>query len=87
MRIVARASDHLVLGAQAVGARVSELTSSLALAIEMGPCSRTWQKRPARLAAGSNSGAHRVETDLSQLHRRPMDRCRRWTSSRDPGSV
>jgi dihydrolipoamide dehydrogenase len=35
-RIVARASDRLVLGAQAVGAGVSELTSSLALAIEMG---------------------------------------------------
>ena len=36
MRIVARASDHLVPGAQAVGAGASELTSSLALAIEMG---------------------------------------------------
>ena len=36
VRIVARADDHLVLGAQAVGAGVSELTSSLALAIEMG---------------------------------------------------
>jgi dihydrolipoamide dehydrogenase len=36
VRIVARATDHLVLGAQAVGAGVSELTSSLALAIEMG---------------------------------------------------
>jgi dihydrolipoamide dehydrogenase len=35
VRIVARASDHLVLGAQAVGAGVSELTSSLALVIEM----------------------------------------------------
>jgi len=33
VRIVARVSDHLVLGAQA---GVSELTSSLALAIEMG---------------------------------------------------
>ena len=32
---------------------------------------------------------HRVEirTDLSQLHRWPLGRCRRWTSSRDPGSV
>src|SRR5437867_7966775 len=36
VRIVARTSDHLVMGAQAVGAGVSELTSSLALAIEMG---------------------------------------------------
>jgi dihydrolipoamide dehydrogenase len=36
MRIVARASDRLVQGSQAVGAGVSELTSSLALAIEMG---------------------------------------------------
>ena len=36
VRIVARTSDRLVLGAQAVEARVSELTSSLALAIEMG---------------------------------------------------
>ena len=33
VRIVARVSDHLVLGAQA---GVSELTSSLALAIAMG---------------------------------------------------
>jgi dihydrolipoamide dehydrogenase len=36
VRIVARVSDHRVLGAQAVGAGASELTSSLALAIEMG---------------------------------------------------
>ena len=36
VRSVARTSDHLVLGAQAVGAGVSELTSSLELAIEMG---------------------------------------------------
>jgi dihydrolipoyl dehydrogenase len=34
VRIVARTGDHLVLGAQAVGAGVSELTSSLALVIE-----------------------------------------------------
>ncbi|MDN4999865.1 dihydrolipoyl dehydrogenase [Bradyrhizobium sp. GCM10027634] len=36
VRIVARSDDHLVIGGQAVGAGVSELTSSLALAIEMG---------------------------------------------------
>jgi dihydrolipoamide dehydrogenase len=36
VRIVARASDRLVPGAQAVGAGVSELTSSLVLAIAMG---------------------------------------------------
>ena len=36
VRIVARTSDRLVLGAQAVEAQVSELTSSLALAIAMG---------------------------------------------------
>jgi dihydrolipoamide dehydrogenase len=36
VRIIARVDDHLVLGGQAVGAGVSELTSSLALAIEMG---------------------------------------------------
>jgi len=36
VRIVARADNHLVLGVQAVGAQVSELTSSLTLAIEMG---------------------------------------------------
>ena len=35
VRIVARTSDRLVLGAQAVEAQVSELTSSLALAIAM----------------------------------------------------
>lgn len=34
--IVARADEHLVPGAQAVGAGVSELTSSWALAIENG---------------------------------------------------
>jgi dihydrolipoamide dehydrogenase len=36
VRIVAQASDHLMLGAEAVGTGASELTSSLALAIEMG---------------------------------------------------
>ena len=36
IRIVARADNHLVLGAQAVGNGISELTSSLALAVEMG---------------------------------------------------
>ena len=36
VRIVAHANDHLLLGAQAVGTGVSELTSSPALAIEMG---------------------------------------------------
>jgi len=33
VRIVARANDQFVLGGQAVGAGVSELTSSLGLAI------------------------------------------------------
>jgi dihydrolipoamide dehydrogenase len=36
VRIVARADNHLVLGIQAVGAGVSELSSTFALAIEMG---------------------------------------------------
>lgn len=36
VRIVARADNHLVLGVQAVGAGVSELSGSFALAIEMG---------------------------------------------------
>jgi dihydrolipoamide dehydrogenase len=36
VRIVARSENHLVLGAQAVGAGVSELISSLAHAVEMG---------------------------------------------------
>lgn len=36
VRIVARKSDHLVLGVQAVGAGVSELSSGFALALEMG---------------------------------------------------
>lgn len=36
VRVVARADNHLVLGIQAVGAGVSELSSSFALAIEMG---------------------------------------------------
>lgn len=38
VRVVARADDHVVLGAHAVGHNVSELTSSMALAIEM--CAR-----------------------------------------------
>jgi len=36
VRIVARADNHLVLGLQAVGAGVSELSASFALALEMG---------------------------------------------------
>jgi len=36
VRIVARADNHLVLGLQAVGAGVSELSSPFALALEMG---------------------------------------------------
>jgi len=36
VRVVARAEDHLLLGVQAVGAGVSELSAAFALAIEMG---------------------------------------------------
>ncbi|WP_226575371.1 dihydrolipoyl dehydrogenase [Acuticoccus sediminis] len=36
VRVVARADDHVLLGIQAVGAGVSELSSAFALAIEMG---------------------------------------------------
>ena len=36
VRIVARASDHLVLGIQAVGAGISELSTSFGTALEMG---------------------------------------------------
>ncbi|QCI99858.1 dihydrolipoyl dehydrogenase [Agrobacterium larrymoorei] len=36
VRVVARADNHLVLGIQAVGAGVSELSAGFALAIEMG---------------------------------------------------
>lgn len=38
IRIVARAEDHLVLGIQAVGRGVSELSTAFGLAIEMGAC-------------------------------------------------
>nr|WP_311044111.1 hypothetical protein [Rhizobium sp. NZLR3b] len=36
VRVVARARTNLVLGLQAVGAGVSELSAAFALAIEMG---------------------------------------------------
>lgn len=36
VRVVARADNHLVVGVQAVGAHVSELSAAFALAIEMG---------------------------------------------------
>jgi dihydrolipoamide dehydrogenase len=36
VRIVARADNHVVLGVQAVGAAVSELSAAFALALEMG---------------------------------------------------
>ncbi|CDZ48964.1 dihydrolipoyl dehydrogenase [Neorhizobium galegae] len=36
VRVVARADNHLVLGIQAVGAGISELSAALGLAIEMG---------------------------------------------------
>lgn len=38
VRITARADNHLVLGIQAVGGGVAELSASFALAIEMGAC-------------------------------------------------
>ena len=36
IRVVARKDNHLVLGVQAVGAGVAELSAAFALAIEMG---------------------------------------------------
>ena len=36
VRVVARADDHLILGVEAVGAGVAELSASFALALEMG---------------------------------------------------
>ncbi len=36
VRVVARADNHLVLGVQAVGAEISELSAAFALSIEMG---------------------------------------------------
>ncbi len=38
VRVVARADNHLVLGIQAVGAGISELSATFALALEMGAC-------------------------------------------------
>ena len=38
VRVVARAGDHLVLGVQAVGAGIAELSAAFTLAIEMGAC-------------------------------------------------
>ena len=38
VRIVARADNHLVLGIQAVGAGISELSAAFSLALEMGAC-------------------------------------------------
>src|SRR3546814_16467152 len=36
VRVVARADNHLVLGIQAVGAGISELSAAFALAVELG---------------------------------------------------
>lgn len=38
VKAIARADNHLVLGLQAVGAQVSELSAQFALAVEMGAC-------------------------------------------------
>ncbi|WP_206453675.1 dihydrolipoyl dehydrogenase [Aurantimonas marina] len=38
VRIVARADNHLVLGIQAVGVGISELSAAFSLALEMGAC-------------------------------------------------
>ncbi|EAS48948.1 dihydrolipoyl dehydrogenase [Aurantimonas manganoxydans SI85-9A1] len=38
VRVVARADNHLVLGIQAVGAGISELSAAFGLALEMGAC-------------------------------------------------
>ncbi|MBO0905242.1 dihydrolipoyl dehydrogenase [Jiella sonneratiae] len=38
VRVVARGDDHLILGIQAVGAGISELSAAFSLALEMGAC-------------------------------------------------
>ncbi len=38
VRVVARADNHLILGIQAVGAHVAELSNHYAMALEMGAC-------------------------------------------------
>ena len=38
VRVVWRESDHAVVGIQAVGAHMSEMSSAFSLAIEMGAC-------------------------------------------------
>jgi dihydrolipoamide dehydrogenase len=38
VRVVAREDNHLVLGIQAVGKGVSELSAAFSLALEMGAC-------------------------------------------------
>ena len=38
VRVVARADNHLVLGIQAVGAGIAELSAAFTLAVEMGAC-------------------------------------------------
>jgi len=38
VRVIARADNHLVLGIQAVGGGVSELSAAFAIAVEMGAC-------------------------------------------------
>lgn len=45
VRVIARADNHLVLGIQAVGAGISELSSAFAIAIEMGAASKTLQEQ------------------------------------------
>ncbi len=45
IRVVARADNHLILGIQAVGVGISELSSSFAQAVEMG---QDWKTSPVR---------------------------------------
>jgi dihydrolipoamide dehydrogenase len=63
VRIVARSTDQVVLGVQAVGANVSELSGELALAIEMGATAedlaRTVHAHPT-LTESIAEGAHRL---------------------------
>ena len=68
MRVVARRDDHLILGIQAVGARLSELAAAFGIAIEMGaglediaPPSmptRPWAKRSGSGALGLGHALH-----------------------------
>ena len=83
VRVVARADNHLVLGVQAVGKDVSELSTAFGLALEMGARLKDVAET---IHAHPTLGEAFKEAALRALDKRCIFRAGLyWTASRGPG--